>query len=129
MNYLSQISFTDLWPIIATLVGIASGICTGAIWFAMQSLKETIAKTASAQQTDRDQIALVKADMAICKQDCMRSMVSKEDWVRAEGYSRQLLEKVSLQLASMQGQIAIAEKLPEIISSTVRQILSEIKKP
>lgn len=112
----------------ATIVGIATGICTGALWFSMQSLKESIASTAAKQSADSARITALAEKMSICKIDCDRSMVSKEDWVRAEGYTRQLLEKVSLQLAEMQGQIQITDKMPEIVGQIVRQVVSEIRR-
>jgi hypothetical protein len=128
MNLLAEINVTEFWPILATIVGVATGICTGALWFSMQGLKESIAATAARQASDSARITVLSEKMSVCKIDCDRSMVSKEDWVRAEGYTRQLLEKVSLQLAEMQGQIQITDKMPEIVGQIVRQVVSEIRK-
>jgi hypothetical protein len=125
---LSQINWMEVWPIIATVVGIATGICTGALWFSMQGLKDSIASTSARQQADSVRITALAEKMSVCKIDCDRSMVSKEDWVRAEGYTRQLLERVSLQLAEMQGQIQITDKMPEIVGQIVRQVVTEVRR-
>jgi hypothetical protein len=39
---LAAISFMEVWPIIATVVGIAGGGMSTAIWFSMQSFKDSI---------------------------------------------------------------------------------------
>jgi hypothetical protein len=107
--------------IILTIVSSAAGIISGLVLYNLTGIRDLVSNHTK-------DITAIKDTLAVCKQDCMRSMVSKEDWVRSEGYTRQLLEKVSLQLASMQGQIQITEKLPEIIGQIVRQIVAEIRK-
>jgi hypothetical protein len=114
--------------IVLTIVSSAAGIISGLVLYNLTGIREMIGNHAKAIAETNKDITSINAALAVCKQDCMRSMVSKEDWVRSEGYTRQLLEKVSLQLASMQGQIQITEKLPEIIGQIVRQIVAEIRK-
>ena len=62
-----------------------------------------------------------------CKIDCDRNMVSKEDWVRSEGYTRKEIKELATTLARIEGKLAIAENMPEIIGSTVRGVVKELK--
>jgi len=62
-----------------------------------------------------------------CKVDCDRNMVSKEDWVRSEGYTRKEIKELGTTLARIEGKLAIAENMPEIIGSTVRGVVKELK--
>ena len=122
---LAAINFSETWPIIATVVGVASGIVSGAIWFSMQSLKELINTTAKRQTEDKQaidkEVATIKDRMAVCKQDCDRTMVSKEDWVREVGYSRRLAEQQIKEMAEIK---ALQQQLPD----TLARILAAITK-
>lgn len=69
----------------------------------------------------------LSAGFVACKQDCDRNTVSKEDWVRSEGYTRQALGRVSDQLSRMDGKLSVVEKLPEICGAIARQVGEQIK--
>jgi hypothetical protein len=122
---LAEATFRDIWPIIATVVGIASGICSGAIWFSMQSLKDSNKATADKQQAaDRD-IASIRERLGTCRLECDRNTVSKEDWVREVGYSRRLQEQQIREMAEIK---TLVNKMPEITGQIIRSVVAEMKR-
>lgn len=123
---LAVINFSEVWPIIATVVGIASGVCSAAIWFSMQSLKDGMNSTARKQDEDKKaidkEVATIKDRMAACKQDCDRTMVSKEDWVREVGYSRRLAEQQIKEMAEIKAlQQQLPDTLARILAATMKR--------
>ena len=125
MDLIAQATFADVWPILATVVGIASGICSAAIWFSMASLKDAIRVTYDKQQAaDRD-IAAIRDRLGNCRLECDRNTVSKEDWVREVGYSRKLQEQ---QIREMTEIKTLVNKMPEITGQIVRSVVAELKR-
>lgn len=62
-----------------------------------------------------------------CKIDCDRNNVSKEDWVRGEGYTRSELKEISSKLSNIDGKLSIAEQLPQICAQVAREAYKAAK--
>ncbi len=120
MNPILQI-FGILLSAAATLIG------TLVLW----NLKQLVKRL----DTHEIDIAQIKKDFSLCKVDCERNNVSKEDWVRSEAFTRDKLDKVSATLNRIEGQLGIVDKIPQIagaisreIAATItREIISQIK--
>jgi flagellar biosynthesis/type III secretory pathway M-ring protein FliF/YscJ len=126
---LAVINFSEVWPIIATVVGIAGGIVSAAIWFSMQSLKDLINSTAKRQTEDKQaidkEVASIKDRMAICRRECDDGHASKEEYLREAGYTRRFQER---QIADMAEIKALVNKMPEMTAQIVRSIIAEMKR-
>jgi len=92
-------------------------VLSGLVLFNLKALAKKVEKH------DGD-IRTLEQRMAACKIDCDRSNVSKEDWVRSEGFTRRELKEMGTILSRIEGKFCIVEKLPEIIGSTVRESVS-----
>jgi len=65
--------------------------------------------------------------MGSCKVDCQRTMVSKEDWLRSEGFAKQQRERVITSLNKLEGKLTVVERLPEISGNIAKQIVKEMR--
>lgn len=66
--------------------------------------------------------------MSSCKIDCQRTNVSKEDWVRSEGYTRRELKEVTTVLNRIEGRLDITNKLPQVCADIAGQVVSQMQK-
>ena len=66
------------------------------------------------------------ADLASCKVDCDRNTVSKEDWVRSEGFTRREIKDIAATLNRIEGKISIVEKIPDICGGIVREVVTQL---
>lgn len=103
--------------ILTIALSAAATIISSLVLYKLTALDKRIEKH------DGDIHALAQK-MADCKIDCGRNTVSKEDWVRSEGFTRRELKELTMILARIEGKFCIVEKLPEIISSTVRESIT-----
>ncbi len=106
--------------ILSVILGGAATICSSMVLFNLRSMCKRIEKIEAAQVERATQFIA-------CKVDCDRNTVSKEDWVRSEGYTRRGIDKLSRQLAGMDGKLGVVEKLPEICGSIAREVAKQIK--
>jgi len=118
----------DTGAIIATVIGILSALVGGLVLLNLRALSQTIRDLSSRSERHDNEIRQIRTDMSECKVDCDRNTVSKEDWVRSEGYTRRGLERLSEQMAGLDGKMTVVEKLPEISAQIARAVASEMKK-
>jgi len=85
---------------------------------------EDMTKRLDNHDTKIDQI---NVNFAACKIDCERNTVSKEDWVRSEGYTRTEIKKFTEVLGRIEGKLTIIERLPEITGQITRSIVEGLK--
>jgi hypothetical protein len=142
---LGAMTFSEVWPIIATVVGVASGICTGALWLSINSIKDSI-KTVSDNQAISDnrimesvksisdkqsgsgkELGDMKDRIANCRTDCDRNRVSKEDWVRELGYTRQLGERQIATMAKIEAKLDIMQQLPDIAGQIAKSVADKMR--
>ena len=70
-------------------------------------------------------------DISAClvrkRDDCERSFVDKELFLRETGFTRRTLEAVSSSLNKLDGKLTVVEKLPKICGDISREIVREMK--
>ncbi len=115
------------WSIVATVVSALAAIVGAMVIQNLRLLSACIKEVKGRQDTQDGQMRKLSDKFAACKVDCDRNTVSKEDWVRSEGYTRRGLDKLSQQLAGMDGKLGVVEKLPEICGSIAREVAKQIK--
>ncbi len=112
--------FQILGILLSVILGGAATICSSMVLFNLRSMSRRIEKVETIQ-------AAMANQFIACKVDCDRNTVSKEDWVRSEGYTRRGIDKVSKQLAELDGKLTVVEKLPEICERIARGVAKQIK--
>jgi len=101
-------------------VSCAATFCSGLVLWNFRQLSGRIAKV------EDNHKAIIK-QFGDCKTDCNRNFVSKEDWLREAGYSRDQLDKLNQTLNRIDGKMLVMEKLPEICGTIAREISKQIK--
>ncbi|MCE5186068.1 MAG: hypothetical protein LLF76_08090 [Planctomycetaceae bacterium] len=119
------------WSVVLTVLSIAGGMVSGLAMWNLTGLKETINKLAAKQDDQDRRIEELRTERATCKIECERNRVSKEDWVRGEGYTRRALEQLTAAFNRLEGKLEgkpdIAEQLPMIIAEAIRAAAREFK--
>ena len=115
------------WSIAATVISALAAIVGALVILNLRSLSACITRIKSRQDKQDGELKGLAKQMSACKQDCDRNTVSKEDWVRSEGYTRRGIDKLSQQLAAMDGKWSIVDRLPEICSRVARETAKELK--
>jgi hypothetical protein len=121
------------WELVLTIIGLL--LCGIGSLVAMNyaSMKKSVGNLS--QQIAKLDVRLDKQDdrveacekfsdkLAACQVECVRTFVSKEDWVRSEAFTRVKLDDVAMTLSRVEGKLDIVNKLPEIAGSVAREIL------
>ena len=115
--------------ILTIALSAAATLISVLILFNLRSLKDDVKKNGEKTDKHGEDIRQLEQRMAACKVDCTRTNVSKEDWVRSEGFTRGELKGVFNLLSKIEGELAIANKLPEIISSVVTATIKQCGGP
>jgi len=119
--------------LVAVLVGGCLAIVGSLIVLNLRSIKSCL--SSFTQRIDRQDILIEKAgdevrgltmNMSACKVDCDRNTVSKEDWVRSEGYTRKEIKELASTLNRIEGKITVVEKIPEICGGIVREVVTQL---
>jgi hypothetical protein len=113
--------------IITAIVAGCLALVGSLIVFSLRSIKDCIHQFIPRVDKCENSIREIDKTIAACKVDCDRNMVSKEDWVRSEGYTRKELKGLGNTLARIEGKVAITEKIPELCGNMVRDILKDSK--
>ncbi len=122
------------WNIVAVIAGSAAAIVGALIVLNLRSIKSCL--RSFAQRIDRqdtqiekceDEVKTLNKNISVCKTDCDRTNVSKEDWVRSEGYTRKELKEVTTILNKLDGKLEVVSKLPEICGSIAREVAIQVK--
>jgi hypothetical protein len=115
-----------LWNITATIVGLFATVAAIAVGVLLKSIKVDIGLFSKRLDKQDDKIVEMSEKQANCKVDCQRNTVSKEDWVRSEGYTRKEIKEVAQILNRMDGKLEIVGKLPEICGQIVREVAAQV---
>lgn len=105
---------------LSVILGATATICSSMVLFNLRSMSKRIDKVETSQTVMANQFIA-------CKVDCDRNTVSKEDWVRSEGYTRRGIDRLSKQLAELDGKLTVVEKLPEICERIAKGVAKQIK--
>lgn len=118
-----------------TCVGSLIAIIGSLILLNLQSIKRCV--TSVMERLDKYESRLVKNEQDLgeikqkiitCKVDCEREFVDTGAFLRETGFSRRTLENLSASINRLEGQLAVTNKLPEIVGSISREIVKEMKK-
>lgn len=120
------------WNII---VGFLLSFVGAMIVFYLRSIKQCVDgmgtrldKQDNRIEASQEKVSEVSRQFAECKVDCQRNTVSKEDWVRSEGYTRKEIKDITAILHRMEGKLGIVERLPEICGQIARQVTEQALK-
>jgi hypothetical protein len=120
------------WNII---VGFLLSLVGGMIVFYLRSIKQFLDGMGTRLDKQDNRIDASQAEVnrmarqfAECKVDCERNTVSKEDWVRSEGYTRKEIKSITTILHRMEGKLEVVERLPEICGQIARQVTEQALK-
>jgi len=118
---------TPVMSLLLTLIGSLIAIVGSLILLNLHSIKRCIGKLSNKVDSQDNSIAEIKRDFAMCKIDCDRNTVSKEDWVRSEAFTRDKLDKLVAALNRIEGQLGIVDKIPQIAGTIAREIASQMR--
>ncbi len=91
----------------------------------LQDYSQTFANRIDAQDQKIDKLNRTLSD---CRIACKSDTVSKEDWVRSEGYARRELKEVTHSLNRIEGRLDVVDKLPEVCISVAREVANQVAK-
>lgn len=116
------------WPVMATIISALASVIGGLVLFNLKSIKSCIHGLINRLAKNEQDVQEVKDRMNTCKIDCERNTVSKEDWVRSEGYTRQELKSVTSLLNRLDGKLDVVSKLPEICADIAGKVVQQMSK-
>ena len=109
------------------IVGALLSLVGGLILFYLRSIKQCLDVYGKRTDLNEQDIKTLSLQVTTCKIDCQRTTVSKEDWVRSEGYTRTELKQISQAIANLSGKLEVTAKLPEICGKIAQQIVQAQK--
>jgi len=114
---------TSIWPIIATIASLFTGLVGALVIFNLQSLKAVI-KDVKAKQIAQDQ----KIEKLIeRKNTCSQDYVGKVEYIRAVNSLEDGLKELIRSVAMLNGTMKLIEKMPDICGTIARDIVKEMK--
>jgi hypothetical protein len=115
----------SVWAL--AIVGCLISIIGTLIILYLQTIKKSICTIGDRLDRQDTRIDLAFKSLADCKIDCDRNTVSKEDWVRSEGYTRQKIEQMTNAVMELNGKVKIIEQVPELVGKVTREIILQLK--
>jgi len=115
--------------IVVSIVGICVSVAAGLIIVNLRSIRECLRNLTTRTDKQDERIDLLADKMTVCKVDCDRNTVSKEDWVRSEGYTRKELKELTAAMNRMTGHLAVMEKIPQVVGAVVKEVVSQMRHP
>ena len=109
--------------LISIILGAAATLTCGVMLMYLRNLKGILDNHETRMTAFDRQMQRLSARPA----ECIKDFVSKEDWVRSEGYTRKELKSVTATLSRIEGKLDITERLPEICGQIAREIVQNNK--
>jgi hypothetical protein len=107
--------------IIAIVFSAAASLLSGLVLWQFREQSERIARI------ERGHTDLLTR-LAGCRQECNRSFVEKETFLREAGFSRDKLDDMSNTLSRMEGKLQITEQLPNICGRIASEVAAQFSK-
>lgn len=124
-----NVPLTVVVVLAAALLGIVGSLIIlnlRSIKTCIRNFAERVDKQDTSIEKAREELKKFYQDMASCKVDCDRNNVSKEDWVRSEGFTRREIKDIAGTLNRIEGKFAVVEKIPEICGNIVREVVTQL---
>ncbi len=99
---------------------------SGLVLYTFKSLKADVQTMTGKVDRQDVKIETLKDKMAACKVDCDRNTVSKEDWVRSEGYTRKEIKELTATMCRVETSLNVMNKIPEVVGGVVRAVVKEL---
>lgn len=122
------------WNVVAALFGGLATVVGALIVLYLKSIKQSLCSFGARidKQDDRidhnlNQINKLGTRMSTWQMEAGQSLVSKEDWVRGEGYSRREIKSLADSMTRIEGKLEIVQKLPEICGQIAHQVAVTMK--
>ena len=111
----------NLWPIIATIASLFTGVVGGLVIFNLQTLKTDIATVKGDQK-----LQATKIDALFDRKDaCHQQFVGKVEYIRAingmDQSNKRLLEKV----CELTGMMEVVKQMPQIAGNIAKEVTKE----
>ena len=118
--------------VIAIVISILAGLVGTLVLFNLNNIKSCMEKISNKVDKHDGRIETVERSVSDLKVDIQRNTVSKEDWVRSEGYTRKELKDVSATLSRLEGKMDVVNRLPEISAEiaarTAERVIQETRR-
>ena len=112
----------NLWPIIASVAGLFAMLVGGLVMLNLKTFKSLLCRLQDDQALQAKRLGSLERQMSLCQVACNDKFTSKEDWVRAEGYTRHGLEQQTAMLNRMDGKLDFVKLLPEMGAAMGKEI-------
>ncbi|MEA3366968.1 MAG: hypothetical protein U9R68_02520 [Planctomycetota bacterium] len=130
MNLLAETTNSPGW-IAAVVVGILATLVGGLVLLYLKDIKSFIGDISAKVERHDRRLEAVEKTVARRQAECLSNFTSKEDWVRAEGYTRRELKEMTAALNRLDGKLDVVSRLPEISAEiaarTAERVLQEVK--
>ena len=93
----------------------------------LHSIKSCITTIVDRQDRQDNTIRSLSGNQAACKIDCERQFVTGELFLRETGFQRRAIEKLSVSVNRIEGNLKVVEKLPQISGEIARNVVREFK--
>jgi uncharacterized protein YoxC len=112
-----------LWPIIATIASLFTGIVGGLMIFNLNALKSVISDVKTRQQIADEKIDKLIERKNICNQD----YVGKVEYIRSSNGLEDGMKDLIKAVSALSGSMKVMEQMPEICGSITRNVIRELK--
>lgn len=117
---------SQITTVITIGLSAISAIGTGTVILYLRNLKLDVNRANDRVDVQSQEVKELILAQAACKKDCDRNFVSKEDWLRETGYSRDQQTEQTKMLAKIEGKMEAMNKIPEILGIFAKEFAKEI---
>ena len=109
--------------VIAACLSLAAALVSGLVLFNLHAMTRRMDN----QDARMDKLEAKQAAQDSHKTACRVEFVSKEDWVRSEGYTRKEIKDLTVVLLRIEGRLDVVDKLPALAGQIAGQIAAQMK--
>lgn len=117
----TQVAGSSGW-VIAIVISILSGLVGAMVLFNLNGIKNSVDRISTKVDGHDERIKSVEKEIGDRNGEYQAIFTSKEDWVRAEGYTRISIEKLTALINRLDGKLDFAKMLPEMGASMGKEI-------
>jgi len=114
---------TSIWPVIATIASLFTGLVGALMIYNLNSLKAVIEDVKSKQRIQDAKIDKLVERKNLCSQD----YVGKVEYIRTANGLEDGMKELVKAVAEMNGSLKVMEQMPQICGAITRNIIQEMK--
>lgn len=104
---------------------LATAVSALAILY-LRSIKQCLSGLVNRIEKNETEVHKLAVKISDCKIDCERQFVTAESFIKSESYTRKKLDNIAESFASLQGEIKVAAKLPEVVGAITREVVASL---